>query len=99
MNKSGNSRLNPAQKNTVRVALATGATIAVLMGAQTLAFSDKTAAAQNQGQAQVITADTSYSSGDDNTDTTINTNYSSQNSSIYVAPTQPAPVSRSSRGH
>ncbi|MEP7284425.1 MAG: hypothetical protein ABI947_01495 [Chloroflexota bacterium] len=41
MNQNRNQRtgaLNPAQRNTVRVALATGATIATLIGAQTLAL-------------------------------------------------------------
>ncbi|HVO43139.1 MAG TPA: hypothetical protein VMT34_10965 [Aggregatilineales bacterium] len=123
MSKTPNARtLNTNQKNVVRIVLAAGATVATLIGAQTLAFSESASAAQAQNQVantgSVVdpngntaltnndgstTLDSgSYQYSDDGQNQNSSGSYqnnSSSQSQIYSAPSQPFPLSRSSRRH
>ena len=124
MNQNRNQRtgaLNSAQRNTVRVALATGATIATLIGAQTLALLEQPTVAiaartnttssvsldqqlqsdvqSNVSDSQSINQSDDNNSSDDNSSVSqqVNSPTVVQQSSIQAAPSQPIPVSRSSR--
>ena len=102
--------LNPTQKMTVRLALATGATVVVLMGAQTLALFDQNWQTNTNTNNAVIQQDQSNTNSDNNTldfsngddSSAYNSQQStyydqSQNYSIQSAPFQPRVRSRSSR--
>ena len=103
---------NRPQKNGVRVALATGATLATLLGAQTLAFGEKTSTVKASQAVQALTitetplaesttivtdSGVSYSITPSATATTPATS-TKTTTKISAASTQPTPQSRSSRG-
>ncbi len=94
------AKSNQSQKNTVRIVLATAATITTLMGAQTLAFGGS---ANSQAQAQTASQTTDQTtldvSGPTNDSVVIEPPSSSQSSvnQVYAAPYQPRPRSRASR--
>ena len=103
--------LNSTQKMTVRLALATGATVVVLMGAQTLALFDQNwqtnanNAVVQQNQSNTNSDDTGsvdLSNQDDSNGTDFaapqqSTFNQSQNFSVQSTSFQPRPRSRSSR--
>jgi hypothetical protein len=103
--------LNSTQKMTVRLALATGATVVMLMGAQTLALFDQNLQANpnsaiiQQNQANNFSDDSGnfdLSSQDDVNGSDVVGQQQSlfnqgQNFSIQSSAFQPGPVSRSSR--
>jgi hypothetical protein len=93
-------KTNRTQKNTVRVALTTAATIATLLGAQALAFTGNTVAQAQDTQPIVYTVP----SGDEQVDSqqpivaaTPTAVPSGTRNRITVAPYQPRPRSHSSR--
>lgn len=108
-NKPRGNGLNSTQRLSVRVALATAATIVTLMGAQILALQDQTAnrsaTAANVGDQTNSTGNTSNTASDSvnsptidaSTTTNLSNNDTSQQVVISAAPSQPRPVTRSSR--
>ena len=99
MATKGNS--NRAQKNGVRFALATAATVVTLLGAQTLAFSGKsTTSAQTNQQNTVLASSTggytlqTVNNDQMSYDQSTSASYGSQ---ITTAQNQPYPRSHSSR--
>jgi len=98
--KSG-SVLNSTQRTAVRLALATGATIVTLMGAQILAFQDQSTSASADVAANVleqpvssINSSSSSTTNTSNTDDTRTTN-SNQTASVAVAsPTAISPTAQ-----
>jgi len=88
-NKTQNRKaLNDAQKMTIRAALATGATIATLFGAQTIAFFEQ------QPTATTVTSTTALTT---TTNTTVSNIVNSTTSTVNSAVGQPQPRSQSSR--
>ena len=98
---SQSAKLNSTQKNVVRVALAAGATIATLMGAQTLAFSSNNSTAATPAPAVVQSSNTNAdNTNSDNGYTSADSNNYVQADTlnqIYSSSSQPNPYSRSSR--
>lgn len=92
--KASNS--NRAQKNTVRIVLATAATITTLLGAQTLAFAGN---AQTQAQQPDMTSVTTQDQTQDLQSFFEDSQpvQSSRGNQVSSAPLQPRPRSRSSR--
>ncbi len=101
--------LNSAQRNTVRIALATGATVAALIGAQTLALANRAVGQVETVQSSSVQSVGALVTAAPVTDTTNNvvqlptTSYSTpiptsvSAAPIYSAVVQPRPVSRASR--
>jgi hypothetical protein len=93
MAAKGNS--NRGQKNTVRVALATAATVTTLLGAQVLAFAGSlNAESQAQNQETTVTSEVQAQPTIVVTPTAVQ---STSATKVSVAPTQPTPRTRSSR--
>ena len=97
------SKITSTQRMTVRMVLATGATIAALIGAQNLALTGRSSsAAANNNTANTSTSDQNYSffGGDDESSAFQQTqSFSSSQfgSQIQAAPDQPNPFSQASR--
>lgn len=101
------ARLNSAQRNTVRVVLATGATMAALIGAQTLAILDRSVDVAQAAAPLVVTATPVMPLGIANqgkptiapTATTIPSSAKLKTSTpvIQTAPIQPSPTTWSTR--
>jgi hypothetical protein len=98
--------LTPAWKNSVRIALATGATIATLFGVQALALGDQSSNATNGAAVQALDPNTDTGSGsvifpDDQTAPQMTPTPSftrrQRQSFVNPAPNQPIPSTRSSR--
>jgi hypothetical protein len=107
-NNARQGTLTPAWKTSVRVALATGATIATLIGTQVLVLADNASGSANTANRAANTdinsgpvfvpVDNSNNSSQDTTATDTNTDGRRQRYSyVNPAPGQPAPFTRSSR--
>ncbi|SRR5260221_13475979 len=98
--------LNPTQRMSVRLALATGATIVTLLGAQILALQDQSGTTSQQNTANIVEQPvnntTNSNSGKSNTTNNTNTAISTPTATtssvvINTSSSQPSPSTRSSR--
>ncbi|MBX3081600.1 MAG: hypothetical protein KF716_08170 [Anaerolineae bacterium] len=89
--------LTSGQRFSVRLALATGATLAALLGVQTLALQDQSVSAA-QTASVVTTSDDQASVVTNGSSTTIQaTEQPATSVTIYTTSSQPRPSTRSSR--
>jgi hypothetical protein len=99
--KTESTRINATQRNTFRMMLATGATVAALVGAQAMAILDRSSSATS-AQSSTSSSDTAISApaaaieySTTNPTPAPATNYSSA-TTIQRAAAQPRPVTKSS---
>ena len=93
-------RMTATQRNTFRMMLATGATLAALIGAQAMAVLDRTSASTpttlTQSSATGASAAANYSNGSSAYSTSSNASNSSSTYNYRQTQTQPRPSTRSS---